>query len=167
MREGRSQPRPRIIRRDELKNGCGRRLPRVLCVAVAGFCFLLMACGGGPVKDTSRCYEAPDWLARQIEHGLTAEGMFMERSFEHVFIVDNNDGRYWHFIGGAMYAPGMEGVIGVWATEYLKEPATLVAANTMAAEFSVWDKPFGGTRSFADKFNDEMATVQQCVRDAR
>ena len=154
----------------------------VLLVAAAGFCFLFMACA--PVADTptppgtdtptpsvtvtstSRCYEAPDWLARQIESGLTAEGLFMERSFEHVVIVDNNDDRPWHFIGGAMYAPGMEGVVGVWATAYLKQPALLVAANTMAAEFSVWDKPAGG-RSFASQFDDEIAAVKQCVEDAR
>ena len=145
--------------------GRGKRSTGVLRVALTGFCFLLIACGAGPVVDTSRCYEAPDWLAQQIEHGLTAEGLFMERSFEHVFIVDNNDDRPWHFIGGAMYAPGMNGVVGVWATEYLPESA-LVAADAMAAAFSVWGKPAGG-RNFAAKFNDEIATVRQCVRDAR
>ena len=150
------------VRRDGYD--CGRGV--LLRVAVAGFCLLLMACGVGPVADTSRCYEAPDWLGRQIELGLTAEGLFMERSFEHVFIVDSNDDRPWHFIGGAMYAPGMEGEIGIWATSYLKEPALLVAASTMAAEFSVWGKPAGG-RSFAAKFDDEMAAVEQCVKDAR
>ena len=153
--------------------GFGRRLMRGLRVAAAGLCLLLMACG--PVADTStppgtdtptsRCYEAPDWLARQIESGLTAEGLFMGRSFEHVFVVDSNDDRPWHFIGGAMYAPGMDGIIGVWATSYLKEPALLVAADTIAAEFSVWDKP--GGRRFAAKFDDEIAAVGQCAKDAR
>ena len=81
-------------------------------------------------------------------------------------MLDNNDDRPWHFIGGAMYAPGMEGKIGVWATSYLEEPALLVAAGTMAAEFSVWDKPAGGA-SFAAMFDDEIAAVKQCIKDAR
>ena len=135
-------------------------------VVLTGTCFLLLACGGGPTVDTSRCYEAPEWVDQQIESGLTAHGLISQRSFEHVFIVDNNDDRLWHFIGGAIYAPGMKGEIAVWATAYLAEPALLVAADSMAAEFSVWGKPGDGA-DFAGQFNDEIATVEQCVKDAR
>ena len=119
-----------------------------------------------PTVSATRCYEAPDWIGRQIAMGLIAEGLFMQRSFQHVYIVDSNDDRPWHFIGGAMYAPGMDGEVGVWATSYLVEPALLVAADTMAAEFSVWDKLADGA-GFADKFDDEIAAVRQCVKDAR
>ena len=118
-----------------------------------------------PTAFMSRCYEAPDWLGRQIGNGLTTEGLLMERDFKHVYIVDNNDGSPWHFIGGAMYAPGMDGEIAVWATSYLAEPALLLAADTMAAEFSIWDKSNAG--EFAPKFDDEIAAVKQCVKDAR
>ena len=124
---------------------------------------LTLACEAGPPPDVSRCYPAPEWLSRQIENGLTAEGLSMERDLRRVHIVDSNDGRPWHFIGAAIYAPSMEGEVGVWATSYLAEPALLVAANTMAAEFSVWGKPGGA--SFAAKFDDEIAAATQCAKE--
>ena len=88
----------------------------------------------------------------------------MERDLKRVHVVDNNDGRSWHFIGAAIYAPGMDGIVGVWATAYLAEPALLVAANTMADEFSQWGRP--GPGRFADKFDDEIAAAAQCAKEA-
>ena len=125
---------------------------------------LTLACEAGPPPDVSRCYQAPEWLSRQIENGITAEGLFMERDLKRVHVVDNNDGRSWHFIGAAIYAPGMDGIVGVWATAYLAEPALLVAANTMADEFSQWGRP--GPGRFADKFDDEIAAAAQCAKEA-
>ena len=78
----------------------------------------------------SRCDAAPTELVNQISGGLMA-GSFSR--LERVYIVENNDDRPWRFIGGAIYASGMDGEEAVWATMSLdldKQPL-LVAANYM------------------------------------
>ena len=104
---------------------------------------------------------------RQIEFGLTAHG---DTHLESVNVVDNNDDRPWRFIGGATYGPGMEdGEVAVWVSRATMSldldsgDSLLVAADTMADEFSVWGKPHGGER-FADKFDDEIRAAEKCAK---
>lgn len=113
-----------------------------------------------PASPANRCKPAPLAIVRKIESGLTAEG---GASLSRVRLVDNNDGRPWKFIGAEIVAPGMNGTRAVWATGSLdlNETAFIVTADTMAATFSIWNKPAGGA-GFAAQFDDEISVAQQC-----
>ena len=78
--------------------------------------------------------------------------------------MENNNGRPWRFIGGTIHAPGINGQVTVWATASLdldKQPL-LVAAHSMADEYSVWEYPNGGQR-FNPRFDDEISKTQDCA----
>ncbi|MCE2463682.1 MAG: hypothetical protein J4F46_07225 [Dehalococcoidia bacterium] len=121
-----------------------------------------IGCVTADPPDQSRCNPAPPELAAQIARGLTAGG---SSCIERVYTVKNNDGRPWSFIGGAIYAPGMDGEVAVWATQSLDldNQPILLAADTMAAEFSAWDFPSGGKDRFGDQFNDEIKAAKWCA----
>ena len=114
--------------------------------------------------EDSRCLPAPQAVVQKLSWGLTAEGF--NTHVEGVQMVENNDDRPWIFIGAEIVAPGMEGERPVWATAYIDADgnADFLAANTMAEEFSVWDK--SGAGGFAPKFDDEIKAVKKCVDEA-
>ena len=131
-----------------------------------GLILLVAGCSSGDASSTAdltRCQLAPDALVNQLSMGLTAAG---DASVSHVYVVQNNDGRPWQFIGGRLRGPGLDEAVAVWATASLDldDLPLLVAADSMAAEFSIWDFP-GGNR-FADVFDDEMVAAKQCARSA-
>lgn len=114
------------------------------------------------VAALARCQPVPEALIAKLNSGLTIDG---GGSVSQVRVVENNDDRPWSFIAGKLDGPGMDGVTAVWATVSLdlNEDTLLVAAEFIAAEFSVWDFPDGGQSRFADKFDDDIALVKQCV----
>ena len=114
--------------------------------------------------EDSRCLPAPQAVVQKLSGGVTAEGF--NTHVEGVQMVENNDDGPWIFIGAEIVAPGMEGQRPVWATAYIDADgnADFLAANTMAEEFSVWDK--SGAGGFASKFNDEIKAVKKCVDES-
>ena len=114
--------------------------------------------------EASRCLSAPQTIVSKLGSGLTAEGF--NTHVKGVQMVESNDDSPWIFIGGEIVAPGMKGVRPVWATAYIDADgnADFLAANTMADEFSVWNK--SGAGGFAPKFDDEIKAVKKCVDKA-
>ncbi len=108
-----------------------------------------------------RCYHAPSALIQQLNAGLTAYG---DAQVIDVYVVDSNDDRPWRFIGGHLSGPGL-GIEAVWATASLDldNSPLLVAAESMAAEFSIWDFPNRGESRFDAKYNDEITVAGQCA----
>ena len=133
----------------------------VLMVAV------FSACSGGGDEEArasaeARCLPVPSVWGEHLEAGLTAEGRI---SILKLKMVESNDDLPWVFIGGMVTAPGMEEIM-VWGASTTTLPTQeplFVAADTLAAEFSVWDFPGRGSERFDSKFYDEIEAVSLCI----
>lgn len=138
-----------------------------LFVALVLFAVIGVGCTEAQLdgQDMARCLDAPQRVTWKLGTGITAEGF--NTHVTGTQMVENNDGSPWTFISAEIVAPGMEGERPVWATAYIDPQgnADFLAVNTLASEFSVWDKP-GGGNDFASKFDDEIRIVKQCVDNA-
>ncbi len=134
---------------------------RIVVVFLATVCVILMACATEDTDIQERCTPAPQAIIDKINSGLTAAG---ETRVVNVSMVENNNDRPWRFFGARFEGPGFDGDTGVWATASLdlNSDALIVAADTLAQEFSIWDKPGGGD-GFASQFDDEIDAAQRCV----
>ena len=127
---------------------------------IVGALFILISCGTD--LDLTRCQRLNGPIVDKLTAGITASG---DVRLSGVHVIYNNDGRPWRFIGAKIHAPGMEdGQIAVWATGSLdlNQDSLIVAADGMAAEFSIWQRPEGEGR-FAEIFDDEIETVKACT----
>ena len=128
-----------------------------LCLVV----FFLFDCeGSSPSKEDYDRIELPS--GRQIE--VIEFGLKAGLKIENLFTIKSKDFSNVYFIAGQITGPGMNNVIGVWATGGKYETSLTHSVNHIAAEFS--DYPLGsGTKAEISMNDDGAKIVEQYVRD--
>lgn len=134
---------------------------RSLAAALIPFALLTTACGGGGDTDTntapaaepepvevspepSRCMPVSPELLAAIASGVE-EGVG-ELTLTEGAAVKSDDYSEVYLVAGKLKAPGVDGDIGVWATNSLTPGQGLtLAVDGFAQEFTVW--PDGGKSS--------------------
>ena len=131
--------------------------------AIAGFALAFLVLAACASVD-ERCFDPPSQLVAQLNLGFTAAGAGTEIKDIQVLKSDAGSGKF-HFIAGQMTGAGLDEV-GVWVTPSLdldKEPL-LLAVDFISAEFTIWNKPQGGSWDFGSDFRADIQSVKNCVR---
>lgn len=113
-----------------------------------------------PVVD--RCIPVPRDVARGIADGLTVAG---KGALSKARAVRSRDYERVWFVAAEIRGPGMDNVVGVWATNSIdaSELGSVFPANGIADEFSTWGD--AGPRRFA-MTDDGAREAEGCVTSA-
>lgn len=115
------------------------------------------------------CQPAPEALVAAIEEGLTVDGGgALEKARVVEVPEEKRNGEGWpvYIVGSTITGPGMDGVVGTWATD--EEAGPIFALNTMAREFSDWGAAAQDGSAMAEIRDslagyDEASAVEDCA----
>jgi hypothetical protein len=88
-----------------------------------------------PREPSPQCERVSDALLQGIASGLTVTG---GGSLRNGWAVRSNDFAMVYMVAAEIHGDGMDGVIGVWATNNLDGTGSIFAADGIAREFSEW-----------------------------
>ena len=89
------------------------------------------------------CRSEPPSLEAKLEAGLTACGDAIPENVKVVYSNLEMMASVWKLIGAQIVAPGMDGLTVVWAntSRDLNSESIILAADTVAQGFSIWNFP--------------------------
>lgn len=81
------------------------------------------------------CLDLGPELVAELNEGLTVQGSGEVRNAKAVRAAERKNA---YFVSAEIVGPGLEGTVGTWLSNDLREPGMILAVNETAVEFSVW-----------------------------
>ena len=129
----------------------------LLFVIGCSICIIAIADDADVGDESLPCEDVSAQLVEKLERGLTITGG--GRLLNPKVVKTER----WTFIGAGLSGPSMGNTKAVWATASLDlSDVLIVAADIMAAEFSIWDFPQRGEGRFADQYEPAINRAKSC-----
>jgi hypothetical protein len=137
--------------------GCGSLL---LLVIIAGVVWAVLPTEIDSPSLAASCEPVSDELVAAIAGGLTVQG---GGSIVRAVAVRSGSHENAWYVAAQIEGPGLEGTIGVWATNRLDATGTLFSVDNIANEFSSWGD--GRTTDAAFSSSDpSAAAARRCMQ---